>query len=413
MTVADPGGRLRIVSISRCIPYDDIDHGGGRYVAQLARAWDSFADVTWLVPDNTENTDALTRAGRPRDVHLVGRAGSRGLPSRALSWATYQAQVRITLGGPTRPPVTMAARLLADPVLRRAVRIADVVDLQWLEYIRLHRLVRRLNPRARIVATFHDSTSQAFHRYAEALSGADRDTWHAHARGAARAEEVAAAAVDVGVVFSEKDRAFVDPSAAHDVVVLPPAQQVAGLVERRPAPEPTCVLVAHFARPENEEALRWLLEAVWPSVLAARPDARLLLVGPGASPELAALVAATPGTGFTGFVADLGEVLGQAWVALSPLLRGGGVKFKTVESLLAGTPTVATTVGAEGVEPLDSLNTITDDPAGFAAAVVSVLDDPARAARETASYQDDLQETYGWPAFDRRIREIYDPRVHA
>lgn len=401
--------RLRIVTISRCFPYQDVDHGGGRYVAQLARAWESFADVTWLVPDNMENTAALTRAGRPSDVHLVGRTGARGPVPRALSWAAYQAQVRVTLGGPTRPPVTMAARLVASRELRQAVRSADVVDLQWLEYIRLHRLVRVLNPRARVVGTFHDSTAQAFHRYAETLAPPECETWRRHARDTARVEAVAAEAIDVGVVFSEKDRSLVGPNSANDVVVLPPAQQIAGPVERHPASDPTCVFVAHFGRPENEEALRWLLASVWPRVRDARRDARLLLVGPGASPELTALVEAVPGAELTGFVTDLGAVLGQAWVALSPLLRGGGVKFKTVESLLAGTPTVATSVGAEGIVPLTSLTAIHDDAEQFAHAVLAVLDAPDRAANETATHQAALQDSYGWPAFDRRVREIYWP----
>ncbi|PKH37661.1 Glycosyltransferase involved in cell wall bisynthesis [Nocardioides alpinus] len=406
---ADPHGRIRILSISRCFPYQDIDHGGGRYVAQLARAWEPFADVTWAVPDNVENQQALARPGRPEDVVLVGRSGSRSAASRALSFAAHQAQARVTLGGPTRPPLTMASRLLLAPALRAAVRDADVIDLQWLEYIRLHRLIRRLNPRARVVGTFHDSTAQAFTRYAESLPMPERARWQKHASDTARSEAVAAGAVDIGVVFSEKDRELVDPGGRHNVVVLPPAQQISGPVDRDPSAGPTCVFVGHFGRPENESGLRWLLEAVWPLVRSERTDAHLLLVGPGASAELSALVSSTPGVRFTGFVPDLGEVLGRAWVALSPLLRGGGVKFKTVESLLAGTPTVATTVGAEGIVPMESLTAVEDDAEGFSRAVLHVLSDPLRAARETAAHQDALQDSYGWPAFDRRVRSIYWP----
>ena len=44
------------------------------------------------------------------------------------------------------------------------MREADVIDLQYSESIRLVRLLRRLNPTARITGTFHDVMSQSFSR---------------------------------------------------------------------------------------------------------------------------------------------------------------------------------------------------------------------------------------------------------
>ena len=46
-----------------------------------------------------------------------------------------------------------------------------------------------------------------------------------------------------------------------------------------------------------------------------------------------------------GFVDDLGAEYAAATACLIPVLQGAGVKFKTIEALLHGVPTVTTTVG--------------------------------------------------------------------
>ena len=69
------------------------------------------------------------------------------------------------------------------------------------------------------------------------------------------------------------------------------------------------------------------------------------------SDELRASWGARHGVELAGFVEDLAEEYAASAVALVPVLQGAGVKFKTIEALLHGTPTVTTTVGAEGVGP--------------------------------------------------------------
>ena len=62
-----------------------------------------------------------------------------------------------------------------------------------------------------------------------------------------------------------------------------------------------------------------------------------------------------------GYVADLEPEYAAAWAVVVPLLQGAGVKFKTIEALLHGVPTVTTSVGAEGVGGADLFAGLTDD----------------------------------------------------
>ena len=74
--------------------------------------------------------------------------------------------------------------------------------------------------------------------------------------------------------------------------------------------------------------------------------------------------------------------LQRARISLVPLLHGAGTKRKVLQALAAGTPTVTTSVGAEGLEIRDGKHAlIADDPAAFAAAVERLLHDPELWAR--------------------------------
>ena len=102
------------------------------------------------------------------------------------------------------PYLPIIVGLLRSPEARRAVREADVIDLQWSDSIRLVHLLRRLNRRARIVGTFHDVMSQSFEREPQDTASSAR-YWQGVARRSRRHEARMVAALDEVVVFSDKD----------------------------------------------------------------------------------------------------------------------------------------------------------------------------------------------------------------
>jgi glycosyltransferase involved in cell wall biosynthesis len=81
--------------------------------------------------------------------------------------------------------------------------------------------------------------------------------------------------------------------------------------------------------------------------------------------------------------ADVPEVhsfLSTDAVALNPAVAGSGVNIKLVDYLQAGIPVVSTTRGSQGLplRPGQDLE-VHDDPTAYAQAVVTLLQDPARA----------------------------------
>ena len=180
---------------------------------------------------------------------------------------------------------------------------------------------------------------------------------------------------DAVSVVSDADRQRLPPAASR-VLVCPNGWDTARPLP--PSDEPVAAFVALLSWAPNVEAARWIATEVWPRVRAARPDARLLLVG--RDPHAAVRAFAGNGVEVSGTVADVRPWLARSVLGLAPLRSGGGSRLKILESLDAGRPVVATSVGAEGLEDLIGRGiVVADQPEDFAAEVVSFLDDRARA----------------------------------
>jgi glycosyltransferase involved in cell wall biosynthesis len=165
--------------------------------------------------------------------------------------------------------------------------------------------------------------------------------------------------------------------------VAPNAARVAG----RPRDDGrTLLFVGNLGYWPNVEGLAWLLDRVWPRVVArvAEPPA-LWLAGGGCPPELARL-ARRAGARLLGAVDDLGAVYGRATLALAPLRCGGGTRIKIVEAALARVPVVATAFGAAGLGLRAGRDLWLADEAGdFAGAIREALADRGARRRRAAS----------------------------
>ena len=70
----------------------------------------------------------------------------------------------------------------------------------------------------------------------------------------------------------------------------------------------------------------------------------------------------------TGFVDDVRLPVAEAAVCVAPIRQGGGTRLKILEAMALGTPVVATSKGAEGLDVIDGEHLLlADDPETFAA----------------------------------------------
>ena len=195
---------------------------------------------------------------------------------------------------------------------------------------------------------------------------------------------------ELTLAISEGDRRLLAKAIGDTRLLLVPlAPAVSDSFGVAPAAEGNAniLFVGAMSRDHNHQGIMWFLDHAWERVVAARPDARLYVVGRGPSE---ALLRRADGRSVivTGFVEDLAPWYEAATVFISPLLVAGGLLQKVLDAMAMGVPVVATSVCNHGVgaTPGEHL-LIADDPEPFADAVVSLLADPDRRSRMGAASQ--------------------------
>ena len=197
------------------------------------------------------------------------------------------------------------------------------------------------------------------------------------------------AGADAVLTVSEHEARLVDDMVGRTGLgcTVPLGDPIAASTALEPTDRHGVVFVGNFRHLPNIEAVAHLVAAVAPrmdpDLLAAHP---VRVVGNALDDRVRA-VGTFPGVDLVGWVPDVAPHLHAARVSVVPLLHGAGVKGKVIQSLLAGTPVVSTSVGVEGLElPDDGVSpvVVVDDDAGFAAAVTRLLtdDDEWRARRD-------------------------------
>ena len=109
------------------------------------------------------------------------------------------------------------------------------------------------------------------------------------------------------------------------------------------------ICIGSFRHAPNWDSVLWLYEEIWPKIRKQLPNANLNVCG--SYPPKKATQLHNPKKGFIvkGWVEDALAEMQQARVCLAPLRFGAGIKGKLAEAMVAGTPSVTTSVGAEAM----------------------------------------------------------------
>ncbi len=168
--------------------------------------------------------------------------------------------------------------------------------------------------------------------------------------------------------------------------------------------------------PPNTDAVRFFCARILPLVRRDVPDARVLIVGENAPPEISALASSEVAV-ISGGVDDLVPYYRQARVSVVPLRAGGGTRLKILESMALGRAVVSTSIGCEGLDVEHGRDLlIADAPDEFAASVVSLLRDGELRRALAARARRIVETKYDWPLLASKLLAVYrsllnlDPR---
>ncbi len=377
----DQGGRIRTVKTLRHMKggafhitlASPVPPDAGRFAAETAAVCDRF--VSWPEP-------RMSRLGK-----VAALAGQL--------------------------PVSAATDVSATGRATVAQALADGVDLVLVDFPHAAVLVPERLPVPAVVFT-HNVEAEILERHARVARGAMRLVWQNEARKMRRFEGGVLRRFHTAIAVSERDAVALhrDYGVSRVEAVETGVDTDYYAFHSRPKQAGrdggTVVFTGSMDSRSNIDGIGFLLQDVWPHVLAARPKAKALIVGRNPPP---ALVAAAKGRGydwhFTGFVDDVRPYVAEAHAYAIPLRVGSGTRIKVFEAMAMGRPVVSTQLGAEGLDVTPGTDMLMEnDPVPFAAALVQVLEDEGEAARLAHAARELVQRRFSWPMVTQRFEQI-------
>ena len=231
-------------------------------------------------------------------------------------------------------------------------------------------------------------------------------------------ERAALRRYDAVTVVSEDDRQALlalDPEV--DVEVIPNGVDAAFYAAPQGVSRQAGLLVFHgvLDYSVNVDAAEYLVREILPLVQRDEPDVRVRLIGRNPDRRVRAL--AGPRVEVTGPVPLIGAALAEGAVGVYPMRRGTGIKNKVLEAAAAAMPLVTTTLGLGVIDlrPGEDL-LVADDPAGLAAAIVTLLRSEEMRTTMGARARAGMVERWSWEAMAERYSSLFSriadqPRV--
>lgn len=159
------------------------------------------------------------------------------------------------------------------------------------------------------------------------------------------------------------------------------------------------IFLANFSTETNQNALRFLLNDVWPKIRMVEPSTTLAIAGRGLN--LDSHKPTAEGITFLGEVTNAIETTREAWVSLNPVRASAGMQNKVLTALAANCHVVATRVSVEGMSIPDELvSRVSTSSVDLAEAAIIALGQAKSSSGNER--QDYVRKNWGWDSLHKR-----------
>ncbi|AKT52465.1 hypothetical protein ADJ73_00090 [Arsenicicoccus sp. oral taxon 190] len=361
------------------LPAEDIHY---LHVGRPLRRAADFAGVRVHEMGRPSRTDQLL--GLVRKVGLGGRSLQEAfLHSPAVAARIHQTLVDLDVDLEIIDTVRMDQHVAT--LRSRGRRVLYLDDLFSVRYRRMLAVLddESIDADFDPLGQFSHNVPRALHGLTQ-LSVTRRALLRFEQARVARTERLAARNHATSVLLNAEEAEQLRDETGAAVVAVPPSIPSLGSAAEHPDRwdgSPDFAFVGLLSLAHNHDGLLWFLQEGMPGLLAARPDARLHVIGRDAA-TVVLEEARRWGDAVVvhGFVPNLDEALSRMCALVNPLRFGSGIKIKTLDALARGLPVVSTPVAAEGIatETRPGLR-IVDDVVDAARALSSLVDPQVRA----------------------------------
>ena len=365
----------------------------------------------------------LTLTANEHDRQSVRELRADGLTVHSHELPSWRSMVNALRGALTAYPLQSfycwnadlarhALELVTDPASK-----FDAVHVEHLRGVRFAERLKWMQPRHKLPVVWDsvDSITYLFQQAAkQSRKLSSRIITSFELPRTRRYEGRMAALFDATLVTSPVDRqAFLEmlpPGADPDrIQILPNGVDLDYFhpdpsTQREPA---TLVVSGKMSYHANVSMTLHLAQNILPLVWAEKPETRLQIVGKDPPRQIQAL-AEDPRITITGFVPDIRPYLNKATLAVAPLTYGAGIQNKVLEAMACGTPVITTPLAARNLSAVQGSELLVEqEPADFARAVITMLDQPDRRQEVGAAGRCYVEKCHSWRAVAGQLETVY------
>jgi glycosyltransferase involved in cell wall biosynthesis len=397
---------LRVAVVDEELPYP-LDSGKRIRTFNLLVRLAERHRITYLCHRNADPDEARRAEAHLRDRGIDTVVVDRSVPRK--SGLGFYARLAANLLSPL--PYSVVAH--SSAALRRAIRdhaAENRVDLWHCEWTPYAQTLRDLTGNPWLVVA-HNVESTIWQRYYETETQRLK-RWYVGVQWQkfARFERWALTAADRAVAVSLEDAARMRRDFGAERVAV--VENGVDTSYFRPTGEERVpgqiVFLGSLDWRPNLDAVRLLLERIFPEVLRREPAARLLVVGRRPPDWLLRKASSCLGVALHANPPDVRPFLTRSAVMAVPLRIGGGSRLKILEALACDLPVVSTRVGAEGLSlASDQHLDVVDGVDEMAEALVRCVRDPQRARAAAERGRQVVCARYDWNVLARKLEQVW------
>ena len=374
--------------------------GGQIRTLEMLKCLKRWHEIHYVAYDNPRTPEGIARAGE-------------------YSTRAYGCPYRITR--------RFSARFFVEVVRNLASHDASLIDRRRSPEMRdlVGRLVREekfdrlvcdfLTPSVNVsnladwVLFQHNVETMIFRRYADTAHDPLR-RWYfrSQAERLFRYERDVCREVRHVVAVSEADaQTMRQEFGVERVSAIPTGVDVDAFARQAQAAMADLVFVGSMDWLPNIDGMTVFTKEILPLIRRELPQCSVVVVGRDPVPAVREMAERDALLKVTGTVPDVRPYLWGSKVSIVPLRIGGGTRLKIYESMAAGTPVVATTIGAEGLEVESGRNIhLADTPEMFANRCVELLRSEADRRRIGDAARRLVVEKFSWERVARDFESI-------
>jgi glycosyltransferase involved in cell wall biosynthesis len=213
------------------------------------------------------------------------------------------------------------------------------------------------------------------------------------------------------ITMSQEDKNFIEAEVGRKLNISVVANGVDldffSKVSKNLPKDPTVLFVGTFKWLPNIEAVDEIVKKIWPLILVQMPTAKLKIVGFSPTDKIKSY-AQDPSIEVLGAIEDIRDAFSSSHTLLAPIRSGKGTRYKVLEAMITGTPVVATTLAAEGLDLQNGRDVlIADTSRGLSDATVKLLKDPKLQQKLSQAGQKMVRQGYSWDTIALSLDKVY------